>query len=183
MPSAMIDRSARLATRKMTGISRTSPISKNIGRPMIAPIAAIDHGSIRWLDLPTIVSTIWSAPPESASSLPNIAPRAIRMPTPLTVSPTPVLKLPTTSSMLRPAIAPTVSEPRIRARNGCSLKNVISTTSTAIPTSAAVMSWPVPGDGLDRLGRCGGDERTGDHAVSSWERPARATNCVHDLGG
>ena len=85
MPSEMIDLSARLATRKMTGISRTRPISKNIGRPMIAPIAAIDHGSIRGLDRPTIVSTIWSAPPESASSLPNIAPSAISTPTPATV--------------------------------------------------------------------------------------------------
>lgn len=144
MPREMIDRSARLATRKMTGIRSTRPISKNIGNPMIAPIAAIDHGSMRGLDRPTIVSTIRSAPPESARSLPNIAPRAISTPTPFTVSPTPVLKLPTTSSMLRPAMAPTVSEPRISARNGCSLKNVISTTSTTIPTSAAVMSTPVP---------------------------------------
>jgi hypothetical protein len=39
---------------------------------------------------PTIVSTIWSAPPESASSLPNIAPRAIRVPTPAAVLPKPV---------------------------------------------------------------------------------------------
>ena len=34
---------------------------------------------------PTIVSTIWSAPPESASSLANIAPSAIRVPTPAAV--------------------------------------------------------------------------------------------------
>ena len=36
-----------------------------------------------------MVSTIWSAPPESASSLANIAPSAIRMPTPAAVVPKP----------------------------------------------------------------------------------------------
>ena len=91
MPSLMIDCSVRLATRKTTGITSTSPISRNIGRPMIAPMRAIAHGSDRGVECPTIVSTIWSAPPESASSLPNIAPRAISMPTLATVSPTPLV--------------------------------------------------------------------------------------------
>jgi len=44
---------------------------------------------VRVLDRPMIVSTIWSAPPESASSLPNIAPSAISVPTPAAVSPKP----------------------------------------------------------------------------------------------
>ena len=52
---------------------------------MIAPTSAIAHGSVRGEAWPTIVSTIWSAPPESASSLANIAPSAIRMPTPAAV--------------------------------------------------------------------------------------------------
>ena len=73
----------------MTGISRTRPISKNIGRPMSAATAAIAQGSVRADAWPTIVSTIWSAPPESASSLPNIAPSAIRTPTLPTVAPKP----------------------------------------------------------------------------------------------
>ena len=75
----------------MTGISSTRPISKNIGRPMIAPTSAIAHGSIRPLALPTMVSTIWSAPPESASSLANIAPSAISEPTPAAVEPKPAV--------------------------------------------------------------------------------------------
>ena len=40
---------------------------------------------------PTIVSTTWSAPPESASSLANIAPSAISTPTPAAVVPNPVV--------------------------------------------------------------------------------------------
>ena len=76
----------------MTGISRTRPISKNIGRPMIAPTSAIAHGRARGDACPTMVSTISSAPPESASSLANIAPSAIRMPTPAAVVPNPSAK-------------------------------------------------------------------------------------------
>jgi hypothetical protein len=59
----------------MTGISSTRPISKNIGSPMIEPTSAIAHGNARGEACPTMVSTISSAPPESASSLANIAPR------------------------------------------------------------------------------------------------------------
>lgn len=89
MPTLISDRPERRATRKITGISSTRPISKNIGSPMSAPTSAIAHGSVRVLDRPMIVSTIWSAPPESASSLPNIAPSAISVPTPAAVSPKP----------------------------------------------------------------------------------------------
>jgi hypothetical protein len=39
---------------------------------------------------PTRVSTISSAPPESARSLPNMAPRAISVPTPAAVEPNPL---------------------------------------------------------------------------------------------
>jgi len=39
----------------MTGIRRTRPISKNIGRPMIAPTKAIAHGNIRGDACPTMV--------------------------------------------------------------------------------------------------------------------------------
>lgn len=63
-----------------TGISRTSPISKNIGIPMIAAMSAIFHGRAAGLPFKS-VSTMRSAPPESASSFPSIAPRAIRTPT------------------------------------------------------------------------------------------------------
>jgi hypothetical protein len=83
----------------MTGISSTNPISKNIGRPMSAPTPAIAQGRARLEARPTMVSTIWSAPPESASSLANIAPRAISAPTPAAVVPNPVAKLVMTSLM------------------------------------------------------------------------------------
>ena len=90
MPIFISDSPERRETRKITGISRTRPISKNIGSPMIAPTRAIDHGSMRVDERPTIVSTIWSAPPDWASSAANIAPRAIRVPTPAAVEPNPV---------------------------------------------------------------------------------------------
>jgi hypothetical protein len=102
----------------MTDMSSTRPISKNIGRPISAPTSAIAHGNVRALERPTIVSTIWSAPPESASNRPNIAPRAIRVPTLATVAPTPVPKLTSVSSMCMPASAPTAIEPIVRDRNG-----------------------------------------------------------------
>ena len=79
----------RRATSRMTGINSTRPISKNIGNPMIMPTRAIAHGSIRSLARSTMVFTSWSAPPESASNLPKMAPRAIRVPTDATVLPTP----------------------------------------------------------------------------------------------
>ena len=93
MPTCMRESPERRDTRKITGISSTRPISKNIGSPMSAPTSAIAHGSVRVDERPTMVSTIWSAPPESASSLPNIAPSAISVPTPAAVEPNPLLKL------------------------------------------------------------------------------------------
>src|SRR6188472_3288540 len=39
-----------------------------------------------------------------------------------------------------PAMAATTSEPMVSARNGCTLKRVISTTISAMPTSAATTS-------------------------------------------
>jgi hypothetical protein len=124
----------------MTGISRTRPISKNIGRPMIAPTRAIAHGSARGEAWPTMVSTISSAPPESASSLANIAPNAINMPTPAAVVPKPSVNEPSTVSRFSPATIPTVRPPKISARKGCNLATVIRTTMTAMPASAARMS-------------------------------------------
>jgi hypothetical protein len=90
MPIFISDSPERRDTRKITGISSTRPISKNIGRPMIAPTRAIDHGSARVDERPTRVSTISSAPPESARSLPNMAPRAISVPTLAAVEPNPL---------------------------------------------------------------------------------------------
>ncbi|MCP9955224.1 hypothetical protein LUX33_47315 [Actinomadura madurae] len=106
----------------MTGISRTRPISKNIGRPISAPTRAIAHGRNLRPDRPTMVSTIWSAPPESASSLPNIAPSAMSAPTPAAVSPNPLPNPSMVSAIGSPAMAPTSTEPSVRLRNGCTLK-------------------------------------------------------------
>ena len=124
----------------MTGIKSTRPISKNIGRPMMAPTNAIAHGSALGDAWPTIVSTIWSAPPESASNLANMAPSAIRMPTPAAVVPKPVVNDSRTSLTFTPAKMPTVSPPPISARNGCSFATVMRTTISAIAASAAMIS-------------------------------------------
>ena len=107
---------------------------------MIAPTTAIAQGSARGEARPTMVSTISSAPPESASSLANIAPSAIRMPTPAAVVPNPSENDSRTSPTFMPATIPTASAPKISDRNGCNFATVISTTISAIPTSAASTS-------------------------------------------
>ncbi len=80
MPSRIAGPCERCTASITTGISSTSPISKNIGMPMIAAISAIFHGSVAGRPRSS-VSTTLSAPPESASSLPTIAPSAISTPT------------------------------------------------------------------------------------------------------
>src|ERR1019366_3965474 len=120
MPTRMMGSWARRETSTMTGMSSTRPISKNIGRPISAPTNAIAQGSVRALDRLTMVSTIWSAPPESASSRPNIAPRAISVPTLATVDPTPAPKLTSVSLSCTPASPPTAIEPIVSERNGWS---------------------------------------------------------------
>ncbi len=80
MPSRIAGPCERCTASITTGISSTRPISKNIGMPMMAAISAIFHGSVAALPRSS-VSTTLSAPPESASSLPTIAPSAISTPT------------------------------------------------------------------------------------------------------
>ncbi len=116
------------------------PTSKNSGSPITEAIRTIAHGIDRGLAFARMVSTIWSAPPESASSLPRIAPRAIRTPTPATVEPSPVLKLVMTLSSGAPANAPSASEPMVSARKACILNLVMSRTMTAMPASTAMPS-------------------------------------------
>ena len=91
-----------------------------------------------------MVSTIWSAPPESARSLPNIAPR-----------PPAGRRCPgrcrrrcrswwRTCVRPSPAARPTPMEPTVSARNGWIFSQVIRTTITATPASAAMISRPSP---------------------------------------
>jgi hypothetical protein len=61
-------------------------------------------------------------------------------PTLPTVNPTPLVKESTVGVGPRPATRPRTAEPRMRARNGCTLSQVISTTTVAMPSSAARMS-------------------------------------------
>lgn len=146
IPSSINGFPVRLTASSTTGISMTRPISKNIGSPISAATRAIAHGSAAPRALPSTVSTIWSAPPESASSLPSIAPSAIRMPTEATVLPTPLEKLLISFSTGIPAARPSTSEPSTSDRNGCSFTLVISTTITAMATTVAPISrvsWPV----------------------------------------
>ena len=57
-----------------------------------------------------------------------------------------------TFSRFSPATIPTVSAPKIRARNGCSLTHVISTTITAMPARKARMSCQPDATGWANLG-------------------------------
>ncbi len=116
------------------------PTSKKIGRPMMPAISTIAQGMAFPPAFARIVSTIRSAPPESASSLPRTAPSAIRTPVPATVVPSPVEKLAMALSSGAPATAPSASEPMISDRKACSLKRVMSRTMTAIPARTAMPS-------------------------------------------
>ena len=118
---------------------------------MIAPTSAIAQGRARGEACPTMVSTISSAPPESASNLANIAPNAIRMPTPAAVEPNPSAKDLSTFCRSSPATMPTVNAPKISARNGCSLTTVIKTTITAIPARKARISCQPDATAVSRV--------------------------------
>ncbi len=107
---------------------------------MTEAISTIAHGMVRPFALARMVSTIWSAPPESASILPRIAPRAISTPTPATVEPSPALKLVMTLSSGAPANAPSASDPMVSDRKACSLNLVMSRTMTAMPARTAMPS-------------------------------------------
>ena len=80
MPSSIAGPFARRTASMTTGSSSTSPISKNRGMPTMPAISAIFHGSVAGRPRSRVLTTL-SAPPESASSLPSIAPRAISTPT------------------------------------------------------------------------------------------------------
>ncbi len=144
MPIFISDTPVRRPTSTMIGTRITTPISKNIGSPMIAAISAIAQGSVFGPTRSTIRSTISLAPPESASSFPSIAPRAISRPTLPKVLPRPSVKLVTTSSGATAATTPSTAVPRISAMNGWNFAQTISTTTAAMPSSAAAMSWPLP---------------------------------------
>ena len=134
----------RRATRMTTGTRITTPTSKNSGRPMIAAMRAIPQGSLLPESRSVIRLTMMSAPPESASSLPSIAPSAMRIPTAPAVLPNPLMKLVNAAVGAIHATAASAAEPRISARNGCIFSQLISTTMTAIPTRQARTSWPFP---------------------------------------
>ncbi len=131
--------SERCVTSTITGSNSTRPISKNIGRPMMIATSAIAHGTIALDAFDSSVSITRSAPPESASSLPSIAPRAISSPTSFRVSPTPSSKLDTTIGSATGAASPTNAEPRTSARNGCILSTTISSTMIAMPITVTTI--------------------------------------------
>ncbi len=140
MPTRISGRLPRRATSSTIGISRTTPTSKNSGRPRTAAISAIAHGSALRLERARTVSAMMFAPPESASSLPSIAPRPISRPTPATVAPKPVEKLVSSLSNGAPATTASRPEPRVSARNGCSFSLVISSTMAPMLSSTATSS-------------------------------------------
>jgi len=89
-------------------------------------------------------STISFAPPESASSLPSIAPSAISSPTLPNVVPSPSMKAWRTSRGGTQATTPSTPVPIINARKGWNFAQTIRTTTAAIARTAAVSSWALP---------------------------------------
>ena len=142
MPTSSTGCLARRATERTTGMRRTTPISKNIGRPMMAATSAIIHGRAAAFTPKTSLSTMALPPPESASSWPTMAPSATSRPTEPTVVPNPVVKLFTAASPGTHATSASAALPRMSARNGCSLAAVMPRTTTAMPASAASASCP-----------------------------------------
>ena len=140
IPTATTGSLARRATSMTTGISSTMPTSKNSGIPTTKATSAIAHGKRCGAVFSRTVSTIWSAPPESIRSLPMMAPNAIRTPTPPTVDPTPLVNAVNVSVSGMPAINARTADPSVSARNGCILRQTISTMIVAIPASAATSS-------------------------------------------
>jgi hypothetical protein len=93
-------------------------------------------------------ATMPSAPPDSASSAPIIEPSAMSRPTLPTVVPSPVLNDVTVLPGPSAATRPSTPEPTMSARNGCHFAQAMSTTTAAIPSTAARMSWPDPAEGV-----------------------------------
>ena len=184
MPTFISDSPVRWATRMTTGTSSTTPTSKNSGSPRMAAMAAIIHGSPPGPTRPTIVATMRLAPPESSSSLPIIAPSAMRMPTAPAVAPNPATKLLTVSPGGIVATAPSTAEPSIRARNGCTLPQVMSTTTARMPRMQAATSCAFPAYtggfvGERAAGRDGRDSGGGKgeerHQACSFRCPSAAS--------
>lgn len=138
IPIRIREKLPRLATSSTTGIISTIPTSKKSGRPMIEAMRTIAHGMAPRLAFARMVSTIWSAPPESASSLPRMAPSAMSTPTLATVEPRPAVKLAIVSAGAAPAKEPSARDPMVSARNACILSLVIRRTMTAMPASTAM---------------------------------------------
>ena len=105
--------------------------------PISAATPAIAQGSGRGGDPVDDRVDDRSAPPESASSPPIIAPSAMSSPTLPTVAPTPGLKLAIDVADGHAGDQAEHAEPRISARNGWTFSQVISTTTTAMPSRAA----------------------------------------------
>ena len=137
MPRAITGIFVRRATRRIIGISITTPTSKNSGIPTINALRAMAHGSLCSGAFFSMVSQITSAPPERVRRIPIIPPKAMSNPTPDAVEPTPLVKLVRLLSYGNPAMIAVAIEPIINDRKGCTFTTAISTTISAIPNIAA----------------------------------------------
>ncbi len=106
------------AMTKMIGTISTRPTSKNSGRPMTIATSAITQGSQRPLAAPSRVEAMRSAAPDSASSAPSMAPRAMIIPASPSRPPAPLLKALATASAGSPAPSPAMKVPTRIDRNG-----------------------------------------------------------------
>ncbi|SVJ78525.1 Uncharacterised protein [Klebsiella pneumoniae] len=137
MPILIRDTPLRRATMNTSGISRMKPISKNSGMPTRNAASIIDQCTRSLPKARIRVRAIWSAPPESAISLPSMVPRARITPTKPSTPPKPSWKDLTIFSTGIPEVRPRKPAAMIRAMKGCTLKRVISTIRPMMVTRAS----------------------------------------------
>ena len=129
----------------------TPTLLKNIGNPMIAPTSAIAQGRARGDACPTMVSTISSAPPESASNLANIAPKRDQDADAGRCRAEPVGE--GFQHLLQVRTRDDADRQRAEDQRGerCSLTTVIKTTITAIPARKANISCQPDATAVSRV--------------------------------
>ena len=120
------------------GISMTTPTSKKTGMPTRSPAMASPKAAREGPTLWTRSLARRSAPPETSTSRPIIAPRAMIRATWPSVEPTPVSISVGRSPGRTPAVNPTPRLTTSKARNGCTFAARIRRSSKATPAAPTI---------------------------------------------
>ncbi len=136
MPTRINGLWVRRATRMTIGTSSTTPISKNIGRPMIAAMRAIAQGSARSptrlrIGVDDLVRTA-GVGEQLAEHAARGRPGCRRLPN---VVPKPLVKLVTMSAGATRATPPMTAVPSISAMNGWNFAAAMSSTTVRMPST------------------------------------------------